>query len=80
MKVRMILGLAILIANIVVAGDAAFTEYRGVRIGSSASEVRQKLGQPKVKSDSQDLFSLRIYRAASELFVRQSFWKKRRGR
>lgn len=34
----------------------AFTEYRGVRIGMAAAEVRQKLGKPKVKDKSQDLF------------------------
>lgn len=34
----------------------AFTEYRGVRIGMSATEVRQKLGKPKVKDKTQDLF------------------------
>ena len=34
----------------------AFTEYRGVRIGMAATEVRQKLGKPKVKDKSQDLF------------------------
>lgn len=36
--------------------DPAFTEYRGVRIGMAATEVRQKLGKPKVKDKSQDLF------------------------
>ena len=34
----------------------AFTEYRGVRIGMSATDVRQKLGKPKVKDKAQDLF------------------------
>lgn len=34
----------------------AFTDYRGVRIGMSATEVRQKLGKPKVKDKTQDLF------------------------
>jgi len=38
------------------ASDPAFTEYRGVRIGMAATEVRQKLGKPKVKDKSQDLF------------------------
>lgn len=36
--------------------DPAFTEYRGVRIGMAATEVRQKLGKPEVKDKSQDLF------------------------
>lgn len=34
----------------------AFTEYRGVHIGMSATEVREKLGRPKVKDKTQDLF------------------------
>jgi len=34
----------------------AFTEYRGVRIGMTATEVREKLGKPKSKDKSQDLF------------------------
>jgi hypothetical protein len=38
------------------SSDPVFTEYRGVRIGMAADEVRQKLGKPKVKDKSQDLF------------------------
>jgi hypothetical protein len=38
------------------ATEPAFTEYRGVRIGMAATEVRQKLGKPKVKDKPQDLF------------------------
>ena len=38
------------------ASGPAFREYRGVRIGMAATEVRQKLGKPKVKDKSQDLF------------------------
>jgi hypothetical protein len=34
----------------------AFKEYRGVRIGMAATEVREKLGKPKVKDKSQDLY------------------------
>jgi hypothetical protein len=37
-------------------GGPAFTEYRGVRIGMSATEVREKLGKPKVTDKTQDLF------------------------
>jgi hypothetical protein len=33
-----------------------FTDYRGVRIGMAATEVRQKLGKPKIKDKSQDFF------------------------
>ncbi|HSE33661.1 MAG TPA: hypothetical protein VLA93_18965 [Pyrinomonadaceae bacterium] len=35
----------------------AFSEYRGVRIGMSESEVREKLGKPKIEDKSQDLFA-----------------------
>jgi hypothetical protein len=38
------------------ASGPAFTEYRGVRIGMSATEVREKLGKPRVKDKTQDLF------------------------
>lgn len=34
----------------------AFKEYRDVRIGMAANEVRQKLGKPKIKDKTQDLF------------------------
>jgi hypothetical protein len=34
----------------------AFTEYRGIRIGMTANEVREKLGKPKLKDKAQDLF------------------------
>ncbi len=33
-----------------------FIEYKGVRIGMGADEVRQKLGQPTDKGDVQDFF------------------------
>src|SRR5690348_7995249 len=38
------------------ASAPAFSEYRGVRIGMSATEVREKLGKPRLKDKSQDLF------------------------
>jgi hypothetical protein len=34
----------------------AFKDYKGVRIGMSADEVRQKLGTPQVKDKTEDLF------------------------
>ena len=34
-----------------------FSDYRGVSIGMTADEARQKLGNPADKSDAQDLFS-----------------------
>jgi hypothetical protein len=33
-----------------------FREYRGVQLGMTATEARQKLGNPKDKSDEQDFF------------------------
>lgn len=35
-----------------------YTEYRGVRLGMTATEVRAKLGEPAMKSDEQDYFVL----------------------
>lgn len=34
-----------------------FSEYKGVAIGTTADDVRKKLGQPKDKSDAQDLYT-----------------------
>lgn len=49
-------------AQVVAASDAAdeplFSEYRGVRIGMSADEARQKLGEPADKSDQQDFYAV----------------------
>jgi hypothetical protein len=33
-----------------------YTEYRGVRLGMTATEVRTKLGEPVMKSNEQDFF------------------------
>jgi hypothetical protein len=38
------------------ADKPVFIEYKGVRIGMGADEVRQKLGQPTDKGDVQDFF------------------------
>ncbi len=38
------------------AEDPVLREYRGVKIGMTASEVRQKLGTPKEKGDRLDLY------------------------
>jgi acetyl-CoA acetyltransferase len=34
-----------------------YAEYKGVRIGMTADEVRSKLGQPSLKGDDQDYFA-----------------------
>jgi hypothetical protein len=36
--------------------EPLFSEYRGVRIGMTAEEARQKMGEPQDKSDEQDFF------------------------
>lgn len=36
----------------------AYREYRGVRLGMTAVEVRAKLGEPALKSDEQDFYVL----------------------
>jgi len=33
-----------------------FSEYRGIRLGMTAEEVRAKLGDPKLKADDQDYY------------------------
>lgn len=33
-----------------------YREYRGIRLGMTATEVRAKLGEPSLKSDEQDYF------------------------
>lgn len=38
------------------AQPARYREYRGVRLGMTATEVRAKLGEPILKSDEQDYF------------------------
>lgn len=35
----------------------SFSEYRGVVIGSTADDLRKRLGPPKEKSDAQDFYS-----------------------
>ena len=38
------------------ASGPIFKDYKGVRIGMSAEEVRQKLGTPELKDKTEDLF------------------------
>jgi hypothetical protein len=39
-------------------GDPMFRVYKGVTIGMTASEVRQKMGEPKDSSGGQDFYSI----------------------
>lgn len=38
--------------------DPSFQDYKGVRLGMSADETRQKLGDPQDKSDVQDFYAV----------------------
>lgn len=38
--------------------QAAYREYRGVRLGMTATETRAKLGEPMMKSNEQDYYVL----------------------
>ena len=38
------------------ADEPVFRDYKGVHIGMTAKEARQKLGDPREKSDAQDFF------------------------
>ena len=38
------------------AAQPLYREYRGVRLGMMAAEVRAKLGEPTLKSDEQDFY------------------------
>lgn len=51
-------------------GRPAFSDFRGVRIGTTADEARKKLGNPRDKSAEQDLY---IY---NETQVVQVFYDK----
>lgn len=51
-------------------GDPFFSQYKGVKIGMSANEVRQKIGDPKESGGGQDFYSF------SEKEVAQIFYDK----
>ncbi|HEU4713157.1 MAG TPA: hypothetical protein VFS76_16415 [Pyrinomonadaceae bacterium] len=42
--------------SISTAQPPLYREYRGVRLGMTATEVRNKLGEPVLKSDEQDFY------------------------
>lgn len=41
---------------LVLPQDSVFKDYRGVTLGMSAADVRQKLGKPEDQSDAEDSF------------------------
>lgn len=41
-----------------------FSEYKGIRLGMMADEVRAKLGEPKLKADDQDYYQISETEAA----------------
>jgi hypothetical protein len=41
-----------------------YRDYRGVRLGMTATEVRAKLGEPALKSDEQDFFVISVSETA----------------
>jgi outer membrane protein assembly factor BamE (lipoprotein component of BamABCDE complex) len=43
-------------ARAVITDEPLYSEYKGIRIGMTASEVRKKLGEPTQKSDEQDFY------------------------
>lgn len=40
------------------AQQPIFTEYKGIRLGMTSTEVRDKLGEPTLKGDDQDLYMI----------------------
>lgn len=48
-----------------------YREYRGVRLGMTATEVRAKLGEPALKSDEQDFFIISVNETAQIAYTAQ---------
>ena len=48
--------LLLLIGMVAKGQQPLYGEYRGVRLGMTATDVRTKLGEPVMKSDEQDFF------------------------
>ena len=44
------------VAETATAAEPAFKDYKGVRIGISADEVAEKLGEPAVKDENEEVF------------------------
>ena len=48
-----------------------YRDYRGVRLGMTATEVRAKLGEPALKSDEQDFFIISVSETAQIAYTAQ---------
>jgi len=48
-----------------------YREYRGVRLGMTATEARAKLGEPAMKSDEQDFYIFSANETAQIVYVAQ---------
>ena len=53
------------------AQQPLYREYRGVRLGMTAVEVRAKLGEPALKSDEQDFFVISANETAQIAYAAQ---------
>jgi hypothetical protein len=51
--------------------DPVYTAYRGVHIGSTASEARKALGDPADKSDAQDIFLINEKEIATVVYDKE---------
>ena len=48
-----------------------YRDYRGVRLGMTATEVRAKLGEPALKSDEQDFYIVSVSETAQIAYTAQ---------
>lgn len=53
------------------AQQPVFNEYKGIRLGMTATEVRAKLGEPTLKGDDQDLYMVSQTETAQFVYDRQ---------
>lgn len=49
--------------------QSLYREYRGVRLGMTATETRAKLGEPSLKSDEQDFYILSANETAQIAYI-----------
>lgn len=54
-----------------IAQQPLYREYRGIRLGMTATEVRTKLGEPAMKSDEQDFFVFSTNETAQFVYLAQ---------